>query len=86
MQFLIHFHRIHIEINEKTEVQKTKNQIKGIEGRTSAKYWKAINILINPETNFKTRQQKTKQDVTNAMLNYAHPLHHRYRNMNCFLR
>lgn len=46
----------------------------GIEGKTSTEYWKAISILINPQTKFKTREQKPKQDITNAMLNYSYAI------------
>lgn len=46
----------------------------GIEGKTSVEYWKAISIIINPKTNLKTREQKPKEDITNAMLNYAYAI------------
>ena len=63
-----------LEITNKTETNKLKNQIRGIEGITSAKYWKAISKIVPKEINFKTRQQKPKKDVTNAMLNYGYAI------------
>lgn len=46
----------------------------GIEGQTSVEYWKAIQLLISPTINFKTRQQKPQNDVLNAMLNYGYAI------------
>ena len=63
-----------LKIQEETEIYQTRNTIMGIEGQTSAEYWKAINIITPPEINFKTRDQNPKNDVTNAMLNYAYAI------------
>jgi len=61
-----------LEITEDSEI--IKNKIRGIEGITSVKYWKAISILLSDEINFKTRDQKPSNDVVNSMLNYGYAI------------
>lgn len=51
-----------------------KNQIMGIEGRTSFEYWKGISQLLPEKINFKQRDQSPKKDVVNAMLNYGYAI------------
>ena len=46
----------------------------GIEGITSAEYWKSIALLLPESINFKTRKQKPEKDIVNAMLNYGYAI------------
>ena len=51
-----------------------KNIIRGIEGETSKIYWESIKELTPKEINFQNRDQKPKNDLLNAMLNYGYSI------------
>ncbi len=51
-----------------------KNRIMGMEGNCSAYYWNSISFLLPQTINFKKRNQKPQEDVTNSMLNYGYAI------------
>ncbi len=73
-----------IKINEKfikenisklTEMEiNNRNEIMGIEGISSVQYWQAIKETLPESVNFQKRDQKPKNDVVNAMLNYGYAI------------
>lgn len=73
-----------IKINEefiKENISKLKNMktsnrnaIMGIEGISSVQYWQAIKETLPESINFQKRDQKPKNDIVNAMLNYGYAI------------
>jgi CRISPR-associated protein Cas1 len=63
-----------LEIKENMGIDHLKNIIRGIEGETSKIYWESIKELTPKEINFQNRDQKPKNDLLNAMLNYGYSI------------
>lgn len=59
---------------KKIEQTKTKNEIMGIEGLSSQKYWQAIKTIIPEQYNFTKRTKRPAKDLLNAMLNYGYAI------------
>lgn len=51
-----------------------RNEIMGIEGISSVQYWQAIKETLPESVNFQKRDQKPKNDIVNAMLNYGYAI------------
>lgn len=63
-----------MKFGERSNVEKTKLKIMGIEGNASVDYWIAIYELLPPEIKFFGRNNKGPDDITNASLNYAYAI------------
>ncbi|MBQ6220309.1 MAG: CRISPR-associated endonuclease Cas1 [Methanosphaera sp.] len=63
-----------LEIRENKNINYMKNIIRGIEGETSKIYWACIKELTPKEINFQNRNQKPRNDLLNAMLNYGYSI------------
>ncbi len=48
--------------------------LRGLEGRASAVYFRALRTLVNPEFGFRARNRRPPRDPVNAMLSFAYTL------------
>lgn len=48
--------------------------LRGVEGRASALYFRALRTLVNPEFGFRGRSRRSPRDAANAMLSFAYTL------------
>lgn len=48
--------------------------MRGVEGRASAAYFRALRTLVNPEFGFRSRNRRPPRDAANALLSYLYTL------------
>jgi CRISPR-associated protein Cas1 len=59
---------------ERAAAVETVASLRGVEGRASAVYFRALRALVNPEFGFRGRNQRPPRDPANAMLSFAYTL------------
>lgn len=63
-----------LRFGERTDIEKSKMKMMGIEGSASVDYWLAVNELLPKEIGFFSRNNRHPNDITNASLNYAYAI------------
>ncbi len=56
------------------ETAETNSVLRGLEGHASARYFRALRALLNPEYGFRTRNRIPPRDPANALLSFAYSL------------
>jgi CRISP-associated protein Cas1 len=59
---------------ERSAQVETVVALRGVEGRASAVYFRALRQLVNPEFGFRGRNRRPPRDAANAMLSFAYTL------------
>lgn len=63
-----------MKFNARTNVEKAKMKIMGVEGKASNEYWESIKYLFSDDLGFEGRSKRNSSDITNMMLNYGYAI------------
>lgn len=63
-----------MKFTTKSNVEKSKMKIMGVEGKASKEYWECISHLLSEDLGFYGRNKRNSSDITNMMLNYAYAI------------
>lgn len=61
-------------LRQRSAAAQTPGALRGVEGRASALYFRALRRRLNPELGFCARNRRPPRDAANAMLSFAYTL------------